>query len=90
MQHGFWTWIFFLVRAQKLFSFPSHISFWQGFTDEVESFKIQTKSLSHDELITLTEDVQSNHDGMDNATKCNPMDLALTFNAFFVSSYNFS
>lgn len=34
------------------------MSFWQGFTDEVQSFKEQTKSLSHEELITLTEDVQ--------------------------------
>lgn len=45
--------------SQKLFSFSSQVPFWQGFTDEVESFKEQTKSLSHEELITLTEDVQS-------------------------------
>ncbi|XP_055317671.1 hepatoma-derived growth factor-related protein 2-like isoform X2 [Sitodiplosis mosellana] len=43
---------------KKLFSFPPHLSFWQGFTDEVQSFKEQTKSLTHEELITLTEDVQ--------------------------------
>lgn len=46
---------------QKLFSFPPNVSFWQGFTDEVQSFKEQTKSMSHDELITMVDDVQSSN-----------------------------
>lgn len=45
--------------SQKLFDFPPNVSFWQGFLDEVNSFKEQTKSLTREELITLTEDVQS-------------------------------
>lgn len=50
--------IFYYIYLQKLFNFPSNVVFWQGFLDEVSSFKEQTKSLSREELITLTEDVQ--------------------------------
>lgn len=46
------------MNLQKLFDFPPNVVFWQGFLDEVSSFKEQTKSLSREELITLTEDVQ--------------------------------
>lgn len=46
------------IHLQKLFDFPPNAVFWQGFLDEVSSFKEQTKSLSREELITLTEDVQ--------------------------------
>lgn len=49
--------IYFVHLFQKLFSFAPQVSFWQGFQEEVSSFKEQTKLLTHEELITLTEDL---------------------------------